>query len=459
METRGFMRYFLSDATTHIDQVAGTSAYLALLDKLRCRSALVGVIGLGYVGLPLSKAIAETGFYVIGFDKDRAKILALKSGHSYVPAISDREVADIRPRFEPSDTVESLSSCDVVIICVPTPLAKDRTPDQSSVVEATKLISAHLREAQLIIAESTNYPGSTRALLKPILEASGLAAGHDFFLAYSPEREDPGNSTYRTNNIPKIVSGIDEYSLRLVSEFYSSVMNSVVTVSSPETAEASKLLENTFRAVNISLINELKQFFDGINIDIWEVIEAAKTKPFGFMPFYPGPGIGGHCIPVDPVYLTWHARNVHRPLYIVEAADMINRAMPQIVVDKAMAAVSSRGTETDRRPRALVLGVAYKPNIPDVRESSALAIIELLKSRCDVVAYHDPLVPELVTDGYTMRSVSLDIHSAAHFDVVIICTDHDDVNLQELAQTDAIVVDTRNAISRRNLRCKHLVKA
>ncbi|MGO7294769.1 nucleotide sugar dehydrogenase, partial [Rhizobium brockwellii] len=277
---RAFMRYFLSSETFEVDNAAIGAAYPAVLDKIRRKCALVGVVGLGYVGLPLSKVIAQAGFNVMGFDKDKAKISALRSGRSYVPSLSDQELAEIRPRFEPSESSEDLKLCDVIIICVPTPLADDRTPDQSSVVEATKLVSTLLREAQLIIAESTNYPGSTRAIIKPILEESGLAVGRDVFLAYSPEREDPGNGTYRTANIHKIISGVDEYSLHLVGELYSRVMDSVVKVSSLETAEAAKLLENTFRSVNISLVNELKIFFGKLNIDMWEVIEAAKTKPF-----------------------------------------------------------------------------------------------------------------------------------------------------------------------------------
>src|SRR6202023_258938 len=349
--------------------------------RIRDHTARIGVIGLGYVGLPVVMAAADRGFRVLGFDIDPAKIYILNAGGSYIKHIRAEDIAAFREsdRFNPTDDFSRLALADVVILCVPTPLSPPREPDLSFVVRTTESVASYLRSGQLIVLESTTYPGTTREVMRPILERTGLRSGIDFFLAYSPEREDPGNANFTTSQIPKVVGGDGEIALELACALYSHVVSAIVPVSTVETAEAVKLTENIFRAVNIALVNELKLLYEAMGIDIWEVIEAAKTKPFGYMPFYPGPGLGGHCIPIDPFYLTWKAREFDVRTRFIELAGEINTAMPRRIVEKTTEALSGRSGRALKGARILIVGVAYKKNVDDTRESPALTIMELLE--------------------------------------------------------------------------------
>ena len=449
------------------DGVAGESLDVdALIAGFHGRTAKIGIIGLGYVGLPLLRAAAEHGFSALGFDIDRAKVELLNSGGSYLGHISSDSIAALRQSGHLAATADfsRLGEVDAIILCVPTPLTRHREPDLGFIVSTTEAVTPHLRRGQLIVLESTSYPGTTREVMRPILERSGLRSGHDFFLAYSPERADPGNAGFGTGDIPKVVAGDGPDALRLAQALYDSVVARTVPVSSLETAEAVKLTENIFRAVNIALVNELKIVFDAMGIDIWEVIEAAKTKPFGYMPFYPGPGLGGHCIPIDPFYLTWKAREFNIATRFIELAGEINRAMPQLVVDKTVAALSERSGRALRGARILIIGVAYKKNVDDTRESPALTIMELLERHGAVALFHDPHLAEIPpTREHAQfagrRSTALSKATAASVDAAIICTDHDAVDYRLLVEHCPLVVDTRAACARRGLAGDHVVKA
>ena len=449
-----------------VKQSAAPGSIDALIARFRGHQARIGVIGLGYVGLPLVRAVAERGFVALGFDIDSAKIGILNAGGSYIGHISGETIAMLREsrRFEATDDFARLAEVDAILLCVPTPLTRQREPDLTYVTRTTESIVPHLRPGQLVVLESTTYPGTTREVMRPILERSGLRSGRDFFLAYSPEREDPGNQEFGTSSIPKVVGGDGSEALRLACALYEEIVTRVVPVSSVDVAEAVKLTENIFRAVNIALVNELKIVYEAMGIDIWEVIEAAKTKPFGFMPFYPGPGLGGHCIPIDPFYLTWKAREFDLSARFIELAGEVNTAMPGRVVDKTMAALSEYSGRALKGARALVVGVAYKKNIDDMRESPALKIMELLEKRGAVVSFHDPFFPEILPSrehpGFTGRkSTPLDPTVLVEIDVALICTDHDAIDYQLLAQNCPLIVDTRNAFASRGIASDRVVKA
>ncbi|MBF0095474.1 MAG: nucleotide sugar dehydrogenase, partial [Alphaproteobacteria bacterium] len=358
-----------------------------LLRRMRERAARVGVIGLGYVGLPLARAFAGKGFSCLGFDVDPAKVEALNAGRSYIRHIADADIAAMRAtgRFEATGDFRRIAEADALLICVPTPLTRHREPDMSFIVGTGEAIAPHLRPAQLVVLESTTYPGTTTEVLRPILERGGLKAGEDIFLAFSPEREDPANPDFTTSTIPKVIGADDDMARSLASALYGAIVERLVPVSSTATAEAVKLTENIFRSVNIALVNELKLIFTRMGIDVWEVIEAAKTKPFGFMPFYPGPGLGGHCIPIDPFYLTWKAREFEVATRFIELAGQINTAMPAYVVDVLAEALGQRFERSLKGSRVLLLGMAYKKNVDDTRESPALKLIELIEKRGAVV--------------------------------------------------------------------------
>jgi UDP-N-acetyl-D-glucosamine dehydrogenase len=437
-----------------------------LLSRIEGRSATVGVIGLGYVGLPLAAAAMRSGFSVIGFDVDRMKIEKLEAGRSYIDAVTDEDLSDhmAAGRFAATGDFARLAECDAIAICVPTPLTKQREPDLSFVEGTTRVIARHLRKDQLIILESTTYPGTTDEVMKPILEATGLKSGKDFYLGYSPEREDPGSAGFETATIPKVVAGDGPIAAKLVAQLYGSIVKKVVPVSSIKVAEVVKLTENIFRAVNIALVNELKVVYSEMGIDVWEVIEAAKTKPFGYMPFYPGPGLGGHCIPIDPFYLTWKAREFEVATRFIELAGEINVAMPHYVMERLAKALDQRLGIPLSQASILVVGVAYKKNVSDVRESPALKLIELLQSRVADIAYHDPLVAKIPrTRKHPLLSgkdcIRLNRDSVAAYDAAIIVTDHDAIDYGLLGNHSRLIIDTRNAMESRGILCDRVVKA
>jgi UDP-N-acetyl-D-glucosamine dehydrogenase len=420
-----------------------------LLARIQSGQALIGVIGLGYVGLPLVREFIRGGARVLGFDVDPAKVDALKAGRSYIEHIPRQLIGEMihSGRFEPTCDFERLGEPDCILICVPTPLTKMREPDMTYVEATAREIARRLRRGQLIILESTTYPGTSREVMLPILETSGLKVGRDFFLAYSPEREDPGRTNYTTKTIPKVVGGYDRDSGRLAAACYRIAVDSVVPVSSCEAAEACKILENTFRCVNIALVNELKVLFDRMGVDVWEVIRAAATKPFGFMPFYPGPGLGGHCIPIDPFYLSWKARQYDMTTRFIELAGEVNLAMPRYVVAKVIQALNRRGKPL-KGARVLVLGLAYKRDVDDMRESPSLELIELLRDSGARVDYNDPHIPRAPrTREHDLRMTSrkLTPKSLAAYDAVLISTDHSAYDYQFIVDHARLVVDTRNA--------------
>ncbi len=438
----------------------------AMIERFRNHNARIGVVGLGYVGLPLLRAAAERGFFALGFDIDRAKVEALNDGRSYIRHISAESIAALRDngRLSATDDFSRLTEVDAIILCVPTPLTRQREPDLTHVVSTAEAVARHLRRGHLAVLESTTYPGTTREVLRPILERRGLRSGRDFFLAYSPEREDPGNDTYSTRQIPKVVGGDGESASRLACALYDAIVERTVRVSSTDAAEAVKLTENIFRSVNIALVNELKLVFEAMGIDVWEIIEAAKTKPFGYMPFYPGPGLGGHCIPIDPFYLTWKAREFDLATRFIELAGEINTSMPRHVVDRLITALSERQGRAIRGTRVLVTGIAYKRNVDDMRESPALKIMELLQRFGAVVSYHDPFILEIPptrehAEFAGRRSVALTAEALRIIDVALICTDHDEVDYATLTESCPLVIDTRNVCSRLGLDCGNVVKA
>ena len=418
---------------------------MELLSRIENKQARLGVIGLGYVGLPLAIEFARAGFRVIGYDVDKEKVAQLNAGASYIPDVASAHVAEVVEQGLFHATVEGreLADVDIIDICVPTPLRKTRDPDLSYVVQAVDTTASVLRPGQLIILESTTYPGTTDEVVQPALEAGGLKAGDDFYLAFSPERVDPGNPTFQTRNIPKVVGGINEPSNRAAVAFYSQVIKTVVPVSSTRVAEMVKLLENTFRAVNIGLVNELALMCHRMDIDVWEVIEAAKTKPFGFMPFYPGPGLGGHCIPIDPYYLSWKARQSGFEARFIELAGNINGAMPEYVVQRTADALNTQRKALNGA-RVHVFGVAYKRDVNDLRESPALDVMELLARRGAIVSYTDPYVPSFQHGTLNLSSISED--AADGCDCAVIVTDHKVFDYMRIANTCPLVVDTRNAL-------------
>ncbi len=420
-----------------------------LRGRIAARTARVAVVGLGYVGLPLAEVFASAGFTVVGFDIDAEKIRKLRTHQSYIGHIAPERVAALvrSGRLEPTGDPRCFETVDAVVICVPTPLTEAREPDLSYVTGTGRTLGRHLRPGQLVVLESTTYPGTTEDLLRPILEESGLKAGKDFFLAFSPEREDPGNAVYSTRFIPKVVGGMDATSLDLAVALYGAAVASVVPVSSTRVAEGCKILENTYRAVNIALVNELKVVFDRMGIDVWEVIEAAKTKPFGFHPFYPGPGLGGHCIPIDPFYLTWAARRVGVTTRFIELAGEVNAGMPLYVVNKVAEALNE-ASKPLKCSRVLILGAAYKKDVDDPRESPAFEILEMLQQRGAHVAYNDPHVPVLpAMRHHTIRleSQPLTKELLAVQDCVVLVTDHSAYNIEWVVRHARLLVDTRNA--------------
>ena len=429
--------------------------------KIKSKKARVGVIGLGYVGLPLVKAFLSKDFYVIGFDVDQNKVRLLNQGKSYLIHVDAKDLkafVAVKKFMATSDFIK-LKDVDVIVICVPTPLDSHRNPDLSYVLNTTQTIAENLKRGQLVVLESTTYPGTTEEEMLPILESSGLKVGKDFFLAYSPERENPGDKNFSTSTIPKVVGGVTAACRRCAKAFYDQIVVRTVPVSSPRVAEASKLLENIFRSVNIALVNEMKIIFDRLGIDIWEVIKAASSKPFGFMPFSPGPGYGGHCIPVDPFYLTWKAKEVDYQTKFIELAGEINILMPYYVVGKLIEALNDRGKSV-KTSKILVLGLSYKRDIDDSRESPALKIISLLQEKGIDVACHDPYVPVTMEyrdyPGLKLRSVKLTEKRLQSFDAVIIATDHSVYDFDWIAKHSQLVIDTRNAVKKKR---KNVIKA
>ncbi|MCE9554100.1 MAG: nucleotide sugar dehydrogenase [Planctomycetes bacterium] len=430
-----------------------STTYQTLLEAIEKRTARVGIIGLGYVGLPLFQAFVAAGFRTMGFDVDRTKVERLLTGESYIghiPSAAIRKCIEEKT-FEPTADMRRLKEADALLICVPTPLSDSRDPDLSYVERTAEQIAAVLRPGQLIVLESTTYPGTTRDVVLPILAASGLSVGEDFFLAYSPEREDPGNPNFSAQNIPKVVGGIEPHSMRLAEALYDSAVTSVVAVSTAEVAEACKILENTYRSVNIAMVNELKMLFDRIGIDVWEVINAAKTKPFGFQAFYPGPGLGGHCIPIDPFYLSWIARKHGMPTKFIELAGEINTSMPRYVIHRLVEALNDQGKPL-RGSKICVLGVAYKRDVDDPRESPSFELMELLLAGGAAVSYSDPHVPVLPRmrhhDVPDMASQDLTPEFLAGQDCLLIATDHSAFDYVQIVRHAKLVVDTRNATAK-----------
>jgi UDP-N-acetyl-D-glucosamine dehydrogenase len=422
-----------------------------LASGIALRRARVCIIGLGYVGLPLAVTFASGGYPVVGFDSDADKIKKLKNGQSYIGHIPSERVGELvkTGRLDATSDATRFADVDAILICVPTPLTETREPDLTYIEKTGQAIARHLRRGQLVVLESTTYPGTTNDRLRPLLEESGLQAGRDFFLAFSPEREDPGNPSYSTRTIPKVVGGMDETSGRLAASLYEPVVAGVVRVSSMEVAEACKILENTYRAVNIALVNELKVVFDRMGIDVWEVIAAARSKPFGFQAFYPGPGLGGHCIPIDPFYLTWAARKFGVHTRFIELAGEINTGMPLYVVNRLAEALNDQGKPL-KGSRICLLGVAYKKNVDDPRESPAFAILELLEQRGALVSYSDPHIPRLPAMRHhhiRLESETLTEEFLAEQDCVLIVTDHSAYDYGWIGRHARLIVDTRNAMA------------
>jgi UDP-N-acetyl-D-glucosamine dehydrogenase len=418
-----------------------------LIEKAERREALFGIVGLGYVGLPLAVELANAGYRVLGFDVNQRVVDGLNAGHSHVKDVSDEALhrAVEAGRFEATSDASRLAEPDAISICVPTPLSKFKDPDVSYIVAATEAVKRTLRRGQAIILESTTYPGTTREILLPALESTGLKVGEDFFLAFSPERVDPGNPTWQTHNTPKVVGGITQDCIDVACALYQPAIERLVPVSTTEAAELVKLLENTFRSVNIGLVNEMAIVCDKLGVDVWEVIEAAATKPFGFMKFLPGPGLGGHCIPIDPHYLAWKMRGLNYKTRFIDLAGELNTEMPLFWVRKVAESLNEQGRAV-RGASVLVLGVAYKRDIDDIRESPALDILRLLEGQGARVSYHDPHVPCFAEDGHEYRSVPLTPETVRAADCVMIVTDHSAVDYGMIKRNAKTVVDTRNAM-------------
>jgi UDP-N-acetyl-D-glucosamine dehydrogenase len=424
-----------------------------LLKKIETRSARTGVVGLGYVGLPLAVELGRSGFHATGIDLDARKVNAVNEGRSYIPDVATADVMALKQagRLDATADFSIVRELDTINICVPTPLRKTKDPDMSYIVSAVEAIAKNLHKGMLIVLESTTYPGTTDEVVQPLLEATGLKAGVDFFLAFSPERVDPGNPNFQTHNVPKVVGGLTPDCARLAGALYGTAIETIVPVSSTRVAEMVKLLENTFRAVNIGLVNELALMCDKMNIDVWEVVDAAKTKPFGFMAFYPGPGLGGHCIPIDPFYLSWKAKQTGFDPRFIELAGHINAGMPHYVVDKVGEALNTR-RKAINGSKVLVAGIAYKRDIDDMRESPALDVMSLLHAKGAVVSYADPFVPELRgrewSGGYDLKAVDLTRGSIGQYDCIVIVTDHKAFDYEAMVSEADIIVDTRNAIKK-----------
>jgi len=453
-----------------------------LLSKVKNKEAKIGIIGLGYVGLPLGLEFIESGFNVIGYDVDEKKIPILLKGESYIKHIGNDRIkkAVDTGRFDATTDFSRLPEVDAIMICVPTPLDEHREPDMSYVVSTAETIQKYLREGQLVTLESTTYPGTTEEILLPLFEdapscrnnnlnvipdsdpeSKKYVVGKDFYLAFSPEREDPNNPNFTTKTIPKVVGGCTENCLQVAQAFYDAVLDKTVPVSSPRVAEATKLLENIYRSVNIALVNELKMVFHRMDIDIWEVINAASSKPFGYHPFYPGPGLGGHCIPIDPFYLTWKAREYEVNTKFIELAGEINTQQPYYVVLRSMEILNDFGKSL-KGANVLILGAAYKKNIDDMRESPSLKLIEILRSKGANVKYNDPYIPKLpATRKYNldMESIELSKDNLGSFDLILLSTDHDDYDYQFIIQNSKLVVDTRNAFTRHGIQSSNLYDA
>jgi UDP-N-acetyl-D-glucosamine dehydrogenase len=423
-----------------------------LRERIDRRTARVGVVGLGYVGLPLAVEFARAGYHTVGIDLDEGKVDAIRQGTSYIPDVPTAEVARLVAdgRLHATSGFEAVAGLDTVNICVPTPLRKTKDPDMSYIVSAVKGIAEHLHPGMLVILESTTYPGTTEELVRPMLEAGGLRAGTDFFLGFSPERVDPGNPSFNTHNVPKVVGGVGPSSTDLAAALYGAAIERIVRVSSPRVAEMVKLLENTFRAVNIALVNEIALMCDRLQIDVWEVVNAAATKPFGFMPFFPGPGLGGHCIPIDPFYLSWKAKQSGFDPRFIELAGQINAAMPHFVVEKIADALN-RHRKPLNGSTVLVMGIAYKRDIDDIRESPSLDVMTLLHQKGATVRYADPYVPALPArywpGGFDLVTEPITPESLAAADCVAILTDHRTIDYDVVRRASPLVVDTRNAIA------------
>ena len=416
---------------------------LELIAKIKNKKAKIGIVGMGYVGVPLGIEFAERGLVVVGFDTDAEKIKNINSGKQIMKQISSKKMTKfVKNGCKATSDFEELKHTDCILMCVPTPLDIYEQPDMSYVKSATKTISKNLRKGQLVILESTTYPGTTKEIIKPILEESGLVAGKDFFLAYSPEREDPGNKDFSVSKIPKVIGGLTDKCLSVADTLYSQIISETVKVSSPETAEATKLMENIFRSVNIAMVNELKLVFERMNINIWEVIEAANSKPFGFMPFYPGPGMGGHCIPIDPFYLSWKAKEFNTKAKFIELAGEVNRKMTENVAHRIGKALNDH-SKSIRKSNILLLGLAYKKDIDDMRESPALKIAELLRFKGANISYHDPNIK----DAKELKFVELNKESLRKADAVVITTDHSNVDYEMVGKYARLIIDTRNVMA------------
>jgi UDP-N-acetyl-D-glucosamine dehydrogenase len=435
---------------------------MELLKKIEDKSAVIGIIGLGYVGLPLGLEFASKGFKVLGFDLDEAKVNNLNKGSSYIKHIASKKIKEVveQKAFSATSDFNKLPEVDAVIICVPTPLDGHREPDMTYIVSTAETITKYLRKGQLVSLESTTYPGTTDEILLPMFEKAGerdggkkFVAGKDFYLSFSPEREDPNNPSYNTATIPKVVGGVTQECVKVATALYNNVVVRTVSVSSTRAAEATKLTENIYRSVNIALVNELKMVFDRMGIDVWEVIEAASTKPFGFQPFFPGPGLGGHCIPIDPFYLTWKAREYEVHTRFIELAGEVNTHMPYYVVEKGGEALN-RARKSLNGSKVLILGVAYKKDIDDMRESPSLRLIELFREKGSQVSYNDPYVPKLPKTRkyqFDMKSVELTKENLAKFDLVVLSTDHSYYDYKMIAENAALILDSRNAFAKNGI--------
>lgn len=431
----------------------------SLSQKIQKRTARVGVIGLGYVGLPLAVEFAKKSFQTVGIDLDEKRVALINNRHSYIADVPEKEVRTLVGEGKLSATTryEALKKLDAVIICVPTPLRKSREPDISYIVAASEALARHLHRQQVIILESTTYPGTTNELILPMLKATGLKVGIDFYLGFSPERIDPGNAEYTTPTIPKVVSGLTPHCCEVIQLLYSQIIERVVPVSSTKVAEMVKLLENTYRSVNIGLVNELALLCHRLGVDVWEVIEAAKTKPFGFMPFYPGPGLGGHCIPIDPLYLSWKAKLHGFEPRFIELSSQVNAAMPEHVVSRIGQLLNTR-RRSIKGAKILILGVAYKRDVSDTRESPALEIIRGLQKEGASVSYHDPFVPVLKMDSISLRSIPLTPKNLSSVQLAVIVTDHGKVDYDLVVAKAPLILDTRNALRRLHPRPAKVVR-
>ncbi|MFQ6083143.1 MAG: nucleotide sugar dehydrogenase [Candidatus Aminicenantia bacterium] len=435
-----------------------------LLNKIRSKQALIGIIGLGYVGLPLVIRFGEENFKVIGFDIDEKKVEKLNRGKSYIKHIQSEKIKQLinKNKFQATSDYSRLKEVECILICVPTPLNSKREPDLSCIENTSNEIAKNLKKGHLVSLESTTYPGTTREILLPKFENNGLKVGKDFFLIFSPEREDPGNPKYNTKNIPKVVGGITTECTEAGKSLYEQIVDQVVTVPSPEVAEFTKLLENIFRAVNIALVNELKMLADKMGVDIWEIIEAASTKPFGFMPFYPGPGLGGHCTPIDPFYLSWKAKELNFNTHFIELAGEVNTNMPNYVVSKITDALNEKGKSL-KNSKILILGIAYKKDIDDIRESPGVEIIDILKSKGAKVDYNDPYIPSFSGmrhyPNLAMKSVKLTEEKLKEYDCMIITTDHSNYDYEWIVKNSKLVIDTRNATKNIKIHQRKIRKA